>query len=62
MVTKNQTAAKKRGKIKVGELKLNKETVRDLSKQERKDIKGGQLSLSRAADGCVSVFTCVLAK
>ncbi len=62
MVIKNQTATKKRQKTNVGDLKLNKETVRDLSKQETKKIKGGHLSLSRAVDGCASVIGCVLAK
>jgi hypothetical protein len=41
MVTKNQATAKKRGKIKVGKLKVNKETVKDLSKQEGRGIKAG---------------------
>ena len=46
MVTRNKTAqagaGKNKGRVKVGKLKLNKETVRDLSKHEGKDIRGGQ--------------------
>ncbi len=63
MVNKNLTTVKKRGKLNVGKLKLTKETVRDLSKQEAKGIRGGRvnLSLSRAADGC-GTDSCVLAK
>ena len=45
MVTKskNETAPEKRKKsrVKTGDLKLNKETVKDLTRAERKQIKGG---------------------
>ena len=40
MVTKNKTDEKK-GKVKVGKLKVNKETVKDLSPSDRKQIRGG---------------------
>jgi hypothetical protein len=41
MVTK---ATKKKGsKVKVGKLRLNKETVKDLTNSEAKLIKGGQV-------------------
>jgi hypothetical protein len=40
MVTKNKAEGKK-GKIKVGNLKLKKETVKNLTPQESKKIKGG---------------------
>ena len=40
MVTKSK-AAQNRGKVKVGKLKLNKETVKNLSGNERKKVKGG---------------------
>ena len=40
MVTKSK-AAQKSGKVKVGKLKLNRETVKDLSGRERKEVKGG---------------------
>ena len=39
MVTKNK-AGQKKSKVKVGKLKLNKETVKDLTDAERKTIKG----------------------
>jgi len=63
MVNKKLTTAKKRGKVNVGKLKLTKETVRNLSKQEAKGVRGGRLnlSLSRAIDGCGS-DSCVLEK
>ena len=38
------TAASK-GRVKVGNLKLNRETVKNLSGNERKQIKGGGLTL-----------------
>ena len=44
MVTKrNSTSEKevKKGRVKVGKLKFNKETVKDLVGNERKQIKGG---------------------
>jgi hypothetical protein len=40
MVTKRKTGEKK-GKVKVGKLRLNKETVKDLTGGEQKQIKGG---------------------
>jgi hypothetical protein len=42
MVTKNKTG-EKRGKVKVGKLKLNKETVKDLTGGEQKQLKGGRI-------------------
>ena len=44
MVTKRKSTAEKeakRGKIRISKLKLNKETVMDLSLAEEKRIKGG---------------------
>ncbi len=41
MVTKSKKAGAKKGRIKVGKLKLNKETIKDLSGSEGKRIKGG---------------------
>ena len=38
MVTKSEKTVVKKGRAKVGKLKLNKETVRDLAKHEGKDI------------------------
>ena len=40
MVSKNKTGEKK-GKVKVGKLRLNRETVKDLTAREEKQIKGG---------------------
>jgi hypothetical protein len=44
MVTKSKTSAnaQKKVRVKVGKLKLNKETVKNLSAGEGKKIKGGQ--------------------
>ena len=39
MVTKSST--KKKGKTKVGKLKLNKETVKSLTSEEKRKVKGG---------------------
>jgi hypothetical protein len=54
MVTKNKTG-EKRGKVKVGKLKLNKETVKDLSAEEQKKVKGGLGTLT-----CSTVCFCSL--
>ena len=40
MVAKNKTG-EKRGKVEVGKLKLKKETVKDLTSSQQKEIKGG---------------------
>jgi hypothetical protein len=39
MVTKSK-AGQKKGRVKVGKLKLNKETVKDLTVREKKEIRG----------------------
>ena len=49
MVTKSRAAGAKRGKVKVGKLKLKKETVKELTGSEKKGVKGGQIPLSREA-------------
>ena len=42
MVTKSKkTSAGKKGRVRVGKLKVNKETVRDLLGNEKMQIKGG---------------------
>ena len=43
MVTKSKARANN-GKVKVGKLKVNKETVKDLTADEKKEIKGGNLT------------------
>jgi len=47
--TKQQGAKGKKGKIKV--LNLNKETVKNLTDHETKNVKGGVIGLSLVADG-----------
>ena len=42
MVTRKENASGKRRRVKVGELKLHKETVRDLTSGEQKKIAGGR--------------------
>lgn len=58
MVTKSKkssTGAKK-GRVKVGKLELNKETVKDLTSGEKKGVKGGSVVIScpqcGASAGC----------
>lgn len=52
MVGKTKTkSSQKKGKVKVGQLVLNKEAVKDLTGSERKRIKGGIIGLS-GRDGC----------
>ena len=41
MVTKSKKAGTKKGRVRVGKLKLNKETVKDLTRGEREHVKGG---------------------
>jgi hypothetical protein len=49
MVTKSRNAGtKKAGKVRVGKLKLKKETVRDLLRSEKKGVKGGVASSPNA--------------
>ncbi len=51
MVTKPNAGPKQKGKTKVGKLKLNKETVKDLSAEEKKKVKGG-LGPTLTCGGC----------
>jgi len=59
MVTKNKTH-EKRGKVEVGKLKLKKETVKELTGSQQKQIKGGVINAtiamqcSRNATGCIT--------
>ena len=53
MVTKKQGTGEKetkRGKVTVGKLEVHKETVKDLTGSEQKQIKGGAGVLKRKAD------------
>jgi hypothetical protein len=45
MVTKSKKTGAKKGTVQVGKLKLNRETVKDLSTEEKKRIKGKQASV-----------------
>ena len=66
MVTRSKTqtseSEEKKGKIKVDKLKLNKETIRDLTESDQKGVKGGIRGAgddhSRPVENCLS-FTCV---
>lgn len=40
MVTKSKKTGAKKGTVKVGKLKLNRETVKNLTTEEKKKIKG----------------------
>ena len=60
MVAKNKTG-EKRGKVEVGKLKLKKETVKDLTSSQQKEIKGGEnnqngiyTACTRRATGCIT--------
>ena len=61
MVTKKKrtVSATKKGRVKVGTLKLNKETVKDLSGREIKGIKGGVLNKTTSAAISCAVAACV---
>jgi hypothetical protein len=51
MVQKTKTkTTQKKGKVKVGKLVLNKESVEDLTGSERKRIKGGMIGLQPIED------------
>ena len=56
MVTKKKSTGEKeakRGRVKVGKLKLNKETVKNLSVSDKKLIQGGAIRQPRA-----TAFSC----
>jgi hypothetical protein len=54
MVTKAKkgAASEKKGRVKVGKLQLNKETVKDLSEKEAKGVKGGKPKPIPRTAGC----------
>jgi hypothetical protein len=58
MVTKSrkQSTEGKKGRVKVGKLKVNKETVKDLGQKEWKYIKGGMGK--KTGYGCGDTATC----
>jgi hypothetical protein len=60
MVAKNKTG-EKRGKVEVDKLKLKKETVKDLTGSQQKQVKGGAndqngmyTACTRRATGCIT--------
>jgi hypothetical protein len=55
MVTKSK-AGQKKASVKVGKLKVNKDTVKNLSVDERRKIKGGQLC--KASVGTLDPVVC----
>ncbi len=58
MVTKPKKAGgTKKGRVKVGKLKLNKETVKDLSASQQKQVKGG-LRAAWSRNACHSEGLC----
>ena len=52
MVTKKKSTAAPKGRVKVPNLKLSRETVKNLSGTEKKQIKGGAIPTSVAAISC----------
>ncbi len=63
MVTKSRNVrSKKKATVKVGKLKVNKETVKHLTDAERKKVKGGlrprQASAVSCAPTCDGTYTC----
>ena len=51
MVTK-KTKGEKKGRVKVGKLKLNKEAVKALTSEEKKRVKGGIVGIYRTFMSC----------
>ena len=52
MATKKKSTSEKakRGRVQLGKLGLSRETIKDLSSAEKKQIKGGAGALKRKAD------------
>ncbi len=58
MVTKSKKTGAKKGTVKVGKLKLNRETVKDLSTEEKKQIKGKAVGVIKVQPKDATVATC----
>jgi len=64
MVTKKKSVSETegtKGKVKVGKLNLNKETVKDLAEAEAKKVQGGlrrEASAISCAPTCDGSYTC----
>jgi hypothetical protein len=54
MVAKSKTTGKGKG-VKVGKLRVNKETVKDLTGKQTKQIKGGSGNCQTISVGCPTV-------
>ncbi len=58
MVTKKRTkVSQKKARVKVGKLKLNKETIRNLTGGQQKEIKGGRIINNPSAICSGDVYT-----
>jgi dihydroxyacetone kinase DhaKLM complex PTS-EIIA-like component DhaM len=58
MVTKSQKTGAKKGRVKVGSLKLNRETVKDLTGEEKKKIKGKLAGVNVVQGKNATIATC----
>jgi hypothetical protein len=58
MVTKSQKSGAKKGKVKVGNLKLNRETVKNLTPAEKKKIKGKVAGVNVILGKNATIATC----
>ena len=56
MVAKTKTkGSQKKGKVKVGKLQLNKETVKDLTGGQKKQLRGGLARQNKTDDTCLVI-------
>ncbi len=67
MVTKQKSSderKKKKGRVQVGKLSLNRETIKDLSPEEKSRIKGAAVEKKTIAIGCIveTVATCMFCR
>jgi hypothetical protein len=58
MVTRSKKAGAKKSRVRVGKLKLNKETVKNLSGNQQRDVKGGLRP--RGGDDTKLLGTCTI--
>jgi hypothetical protein len=55
MTTKKKDgASEKKGRVKIGKLRVNKETVEDLTNKEAEQIKGGAMAGLSKPRGCIT--------
>ncbi len=56
MVAKTKTkASQKKNKVKIGKLKLNKETVKELTGGQKKQLRGGAARQNKTDDTCLVI-------